>query len=85
MNANSVGLFNIKDHILTENRINLQPSLPIFRMMLSELVSPAAANQMAYYRQLGLRSRVLNLPLMVSAVLTMLWRQVPYSGLDLLP
>ncbi len=44
---------------------------------LTELVSPAVANQMSYYRQLGLRSRILNLPLMVAAVLTMLWRQVP--------
>lgn len=50
--------------------------------MLSELVSPAVANQMAYYRQLGLRSRVLNLPLMVAVVLTMLWRQVPYFDPD---
>ena len=41
------------------------------------LVSPAVANQLAYYRQLGLRSRILNLPLMVAAVLTILWRQVP--------
>ena len=42
-----------------------------------DLISPAVANQMAYYRQLGLRSRILNLPLMVAAVLTILWRQVP--------
>jgi hypothetical protein len=41
------------------------------------LISPAVANQLAYYRQLGLRSRILNLPLMVAAVLTILWRQVP--------
>jgi hypothetical protein len=41
---------------------------------LTNLVSPAVANQLAYYRQLGLRSRILNLPLMVAAVLTMLWR-----------
>jgi hypothetical protein len=44
---------------------------------LTDLVSPAVANQLAYYRQLGLRSRILNLALMVAAVLTMLWRQVP--------
>jgi hypothetical protein len=49
----------------------------VIEAQLSDLVSPAVANQLAYYRQLGLRSRILNLPLMVAAVLTMLWRQVP--------
>lgn len=44
---------------------------------LTELLTPAIASQMAYYRQLGLRSRILTLPLMVAAVLTILWRQVP--------
>lgn len=53
------------------------PDNEVIEAQLSELVSPAVANQMAYYRQLGLRSRILNLPLMVAAVLTMLWRQVP--------
>jgi hypothetical protein len=41
------------------------------------LVSPAVYAQAGYYRQLGLSSRVLNLPLMMAAVLTLLWRQVP--------
>lgn len=49
----------------------------VIEAQLEELVSPAVANQLAYYRQLGLRSRILNLPLMVAAVLTLLWRQVP--------
>ncbi|RME57743.1 IS4 family transposase [Candidatus Parcubacteria bacterium] len=53
------------------------PDNEVIEAQLEELVSPAVANQMAYYRQLGLRSRILNLPLMVAAVLTMLWRQVP--------
>ena len=53
------------------------PDNAIIEAQLEELVSPAVADQMAYYRQLGLRSRILNLPLMVAAVLTMLWRQVP--------
>jgi hypothetical protein len=44
---------------------------------LTELLTPAVFGQMAYYRQLGMRSRILNLPLMVAAVLTLLWRQVP--------
>lgn len=53
------------------------PDNEVIEAQLIELVSPAVASQMAYYRQLGLRNRLLNLPLMVAAVLTILWRQVP--------
>jgi len=53
------------------------PDNEAIEAQLTELISPALSNQMAYYRQLGLRSRILNLPLMVAAVLTILWRQVP--------
>lgn len=53
------------------------PDNEVIEAQLSELVSPAVANQLAYYHQLGLRSRILNLPLMVAVVLTILWRQVP--------
>ena len=44
---------------------------------LQELLTPAVFSQIAHYRQLGMRSRILNLPLMVALILTMLWRQVP--------
>jgi hypothetical protein len=44
---------------------------------LQALLTPAIFNQQALYRQLGLRNRILNLPLMVAAVLTLLWRNVP--------
>lgn len=53
------------------------PDNEAIERQLSELVSPAIASQMNYYRELGLRSRILTLPLMVAAVLTILWRQVP--------
>jgi hypothetical protein len=43
---------------------------------LSALLTPAITSQENYYRQLGLRGRILNLPLMVAAVLTLLWREV---------
>ena len=43
---------------------------------LSALLTPAITSQENYYRQLGLRGRILNLPLMVAAVLTLLWRSV---------
>jgi hypothetical protein len=44
---------------------------------LKTLLTPAIANQQKYYKQLGLRDRILNLSLMVAVVLTLLWRQVP--------
>jgi hypothetical protein len=44
---------------------------------LQQLLSPLVFNQLSAYRQLGLRQRILGLPLMVAAVLTLLWRQVP--------
>ena len=44
---------------------------------LNALLTPAIWQQSAYYRQLNLRDRILNLPLMVALVLTLLWRQVP--------
>lgn len=44
---------------------------------LNDLLSPLVYNQLSYYRQLGLRERILGLPLMLAAVLTLLWRQVP--------
>ena len=49
----------------------------IIANQLEALLTPAITNQENYYRQLGLRDRILNLPLMVAAVLTLLWRDVP--------
>ena len=43
---------------------------------LEALVTSAITTQENYYRQLGLRDRILTLPLMVAAVLTLLWRDV---------
>ena len=37
---------------------------------LEQLLTPAVIAQEKYYRQLGMRDRILNLPLMVAAVLT---------------
>jgi hypothetical protein len=64
------------DHVLRKNVPG--PDNEAIEAQLTDLVSPAVANQLAYSRQLGLRSRILNLPLMVAAVLTILWRQVPW-------
>lgn len=58
-----------KHHPLVENEV--------IASHLQALLTPAIFNQQALYRQLGLRNRILNLPLMVAAVLTLLWRNVP--------
>jgi hypothetical protein len=43
---------------------------------LTELVHPATLAQVAHFHELGLRERVLTLPLMVGLVLSMIWRHV---------
>ncbi len=58
-----------KHHPLIESEAMASPK--------QELLSPAIFNQQALYRQLGMRNRILNLPLMLAAVLTLLWRNVP--------
>jgi hypothetical protein len=47
---------------------------------LQDLLSPNVYSQQAYYRSLGLRDRILTLPLMVAAVVTLLWHQGPSVG-----
>ncbi len=47
-----------------------------YGVQLEQLVTPAVLAQEKYYRQLGMRDRILNLPLMVAAVLTLIWRNV---------
>ncbi len=63
------------DHVEKHNRPS--PNNEAIASQLEALLTPAITAQQAYYRQLGLRDRILNLSLMVAAVLTLLWRQVP--------
>ena len=63
------------DHVRRRNVPG--PDNEAIEAQLTELLTSTITGQMAYYRQLGLRSRILTLPLMVAAVLTILWRQVP--------
>jgi hypothetical protein len=44
--------------------------------LLEELVSPVVYAQTAIYRALGLRERILTLPVMVAFLLGLIWRQV---------
>jgi hypothetical protein len=43
---------------------------------LTEIVHPATLAQVAHFHRLGLRERVLNLPVMVALTLSMVWRQI---------
>ena len=63
------------DHVQRHNTPS--PNNEAIANQLEALLTPAIFAQQAKYRQLGLRDRILNLPLMVAVVLTMLWRQVP--------
>ena len=63
------------DHVRRRNKPSV--SNEEIETQLTDLLTPAIYRQMGYYRQLKLRERILGLPLMVAAVLTLLWRQVP--------
>jgi hypothetical protein len=54
-----------------------RPSEAEIEARLTALVSPAVFGLLAEYRRLGLRQRVLTLPVTVALVLTLIWRQVP--------
>jgi hypothetical protein len=63
------------DHVRRRNRPG--PDNEVIAERLEELILPAVVGQLAYFRRLGLRERILSLPVMVATVLTLLWRQVP--------
>ena len=63
------------DHV---RRVNMPgPQDETLVAQFEALLSPAIYGQLAYYRTLKLRERILGLPLMVAAVLALLWRQIP--------
>src|SRR5215212_9738045 len=43
---------------------------------LAEVIHPATLNQAAYFHDLGLRERTLNLPVMMAFVLSLIWRHL---------
>ena len=63
------------DHVRRINRPS--PDNAVIEERIKSLLTPAVDAQLAYYRQLGHRNRVLGLVVMVVAVLMLLWRQVP--------
>jgi hypothetical protein len=66
---------SIRDH--ARNRSHPNVDNKAISRQLEDLVKPSVYNQQAYYRSLGMRDRILSLPLMLAAVLTLVWRQVP--------
>lgn len=64
-----------RDHAKKTQRPSIDDN--VIAQQLEDLLKPAITSQENFYRTLGLRDRILNLPLMVAAVLTLLWRDVP--------
>jgi len=58
-----------KHHPLISNQV--------IESYFSDLLIPLILNQQPFYKDLKLRNRILNLSLMIAAVLTLLWRNVP--------
>ena len=50
---------------------------------LGELLLPAIEAQEAFYKQLGLRHRVLTLSVMVAIVVSLIWRQLGGGGSEI--
>ena len=63
-----------RDHAKQQQRPMVEDE--VIATQLENLVTPAIRTQENYYRKLGMRDRILNLPFMVAAVLTLLWRDV---------
>lgn len=52
------------------------PPDPVVAAHLTEVIHPATLAQLDHFRALGLRERVLTLPVMVALVVSMIWRQI---------
>lgn len=61
------------DHVRRRNRAPRAPAASdeVIEQQFKALLSPSVFTQESDYRSLGLRSRILNLPLMVAAILTL--------------
>src|SRR5262245_3030128 len=57
-------------------RPNTAPPDQQIEARLTELVQPATLNQVAHFHDLGLRERLLNLPVMMAFVLSLIWPQL---------
>ena len=66
---------SIRDHARNRTHPNLDNQ--VISQQIEDLVKPCVDNQLAHYRCLGMRVRILSWPLMLAAVLTLVERQVP--------
>jgi hypothetical protein len=57
-------------------RPNSAPPDEQIEARLTEIIHPATLNQVAYFHDLGLRERTLNLPVMMAFVLSLIWRHL---------
>lgn len=64
-----------RDHAHKNQRPDVSDE--VIEKHLEALLTPAINAQASHYKRLGLRARILTLPLMMAAVLTLLWRDVP--------
>ena len=63
-----------RDHAKKKQRPMIEDA--VIAEQIETLLIPTITGQKGFYRELGLRNRILTLPLMVAAVITMLWRDV---------
>jgi len=63
-----------RDHAKRKQRPMVEDK--VVAEQLTSLFKPIISSQSKFFRELGLRDRILTLPLMVAAVLTLLWRDV---------
>src|SRR2546423_13086538 len=54
----------------------IAPAAPQVEARLADLVHPATLAQVATFHRLGLRERILTLPVLVAFVLSLIWRQL---------
>jgi hypothetical protein len=57
-------------------RPNSAPPDEKIQARLTEIIHPATLNQVAYFHELGLRQRILSLPIMMAFVLSLIWRHL---------
>lgn len=59
-----------------QKRVSVAPPDEVIEQWMEETIHPAMLKQTAYFRQLGLRERILTLPVMVAFVVSLIWRQL---------
>ena len=57
-------------------RPNSAPPDPKIEARLNEIIHPATIGQVAHFHELGLRERILTLPIMMAFVLSLIWRHL---------